>query len=95
MAVGGLTMTKLEDFMNQYHSDYVRYLADYLILYIEGNAAVPEIIINPKENFVDKANYISKAYNDDLELKNNPKIRIVNYRFCTRADLFKTTPMFL
>ena len=42
----------------------------------------PEIIINPKENFVEKMKYYDLAYNDDMELinakKNGISIRIID-----------------
>lgn len=40
-----------------------------------------EIIINPNDNFEDKLNYYTKAYNEDLTLKANPDIKIVGITF--------------
>lgn len=39
----------------------------------------PEIIINPWDNLEYKLEYYKKAYNDDLELINNTKIKIVDF----------------
>ena len=42
---------------------------DFMVVKIEtaGNPGA-EIIINPKENFLQKARYYDKSYNDDMEL---------------------------
>jgi hypothetical protein len=42
---------------------------DFMVVKIEtvGNPGV-EIIINPKENFIAKARYYDKNYNDNMEL---------------------------
>lgn len=41
----------------------------------------PEIIWNPKVNFAFKKKYYQKAYNENLELKNNKLIKIVGIQF--------------
>lgn len=53
-----------------------------VIVYI-GMPDLPsnETIINPKKNFESKKSYYEKAYNDDLELKANTNIKIVDYSF--------------
>ena len=38
----------------------------------------PEIIINTYSNFKSKLSYYEKAYNNDLTLKSNPNIKILN-----------------
>jgi len=38
----------------------------------------PEIIINSKNNLDYKKQYYNEAYTDDMRLKNNKDIRIVN-----------------
>lgn len=45
-----------------------------------------EIIINDMEVVEEKIKYIDNVYNEDLELKNAPHIKIVGY-FC--ADSFE------
>lgn len=46
------------------------------------NSLKPELIINPRENFKDKLDYYSKAYNDDLSLKSAPDvIRIEKFAY--------------
>lgn len=40
-----------------------------------------EFIINGHTNFEDKLEYYQNAYNEDLTLKANPKIMIVDYTF--------------
>ena len=53
--------------------------ADILVLHIKNGDYAPEIIVNPKENFEMKIAYIQQAYNEDLTLKANPSIRIVDF----------------
>lgn len=55
----------------------------FMVVVIESEGSKePEIIINPKENFVEKMKYYDLAYNDDMELinakKNGKSIRIVD-----------------
>lgn len=47
---------------------------------------LPELekISNPRENWTSKKSYYERAYNDDLELINNPVIRIVKWTGRTR-----------
>lgn len=46
-----------------------------------------EVIINPRENFEDKLEYYTQAYNDDLTLKNAPhKIRIIGFTFANTYE---------
>ena len=45
-----------------------------------------EIIINPLDNFEDKFNYCSNAYNENLELKNCEKIKIKNVIFFNKIE---------
>lgn len=53
---------------------------------VEVEVTVPdcprtERIINRYENFKGKKAYYDKAYNDNLELKSFPTIKIINYKF--------------
>lgn len=43
------------------------------------DADAPEIIIVSKVNFENKVAYYQNAYDENLRLKTNPKIRIVGY----------------
>lgn len=45
------------------------------------DCTAPESISNPLENFLGKAAYYEKAYDDELQLKACPTIRIVAYYF--------------
>lgn len=49
------------------------------------NCKEPEVIINHKSNCDAKLAYYKSAYDDDLHLKTNPDIRIVNF---TLGDTF-------
>jgi hypothetical protein len=69
-------------------SDWARNGADYLIVWVEGVTPQPEMILNGPENFESKLAYYKNAYNEDLTLKNNPAIKITNYNFASKADLF-------
>lgn len=65
-------------------------LLDYMMSAIEDgmyltlviyNPEMPrtEKIVNPAQNLGFKMAYIERAYNDDLELINNPAIKIVDW----------------
>ena len=68
---------------------YLRYpdWADYLVVWIEGVAPEPEIIVNPISNLAAKLEYYAKAYNEELVMKANPAIWIANYAFVTKLDM--------
>lgn len=84
--MNGMTLT---DLLNAGRSHWARNGADFLYIRIEGNAPYPEHIINKRGNFEAKLDYYSKAYNEDLTLKSVPSIKITDYAFVTRADLFE------
>lgn len=64
-------------------SDGIFYHKKYMIvkIYTEG-FSMPEIIINPSENFEEKIRYYLGAYNDNMELisakKNGTTIKIID-----------------
>lgn len=55
--------------------------ANYVAVKIEGIGEEPEIVINSNCNISEKAYYYIKAYNENLELRANPNIKIVDYVF--------------
>lgn len=72
----------LEGLLRVGNSWYGQNEAEYLIIYVQvGDNSAPEIIINPKENFKEKLKYYSTAYSEDLTLKNNTAIKIINYDY--------------
>lgn len=71
------------------NTDWATYGADFMVIWVEGATPQPELIINYPENFAAKLGYYEKAYNEDLTLKANPTIKIVNYGFMTKSDLFE------
>ena len=56
---------------------------DYLVVYVSVDGATPEMIVNHKDNVPAKMVYYRSAYDDNLRLKANPKIQIVDYQFAT------------
>lgn len=42
--------------------------------------SAPETISNPPGNVKAKRDYYAQAYNDNLELKSNPEVKIISYR---------------
>lgn len=70
----------LEGFLRLANSQFAKE-SKYMIVSVSINGAVPEIIINEKENFESKIEYYKNAYNEDLTLKANPNIKIVDYDF--------------
>jgi hypothetical protein len=50
----------------------------------------PELIINPVNNMKLKLEYYKNSYNNNLELNNNPHVRITDYQWSsTVEDLVK------
>ena len=57
-----------------------------VLVQVEGNP-LPELIINPSENFDSKLDYYKEVYNDNLEHKFADKnIKITGF---TQADIFE------
>lgn len=71
-------MTKKEEFLKAYQEACSSDNAG-LTLYIQMPTGEEEMIHNP--NIHAKAQYIAKAYDDDLRLKSNPDICITEYKF--------------
>ena len=78
----------LRGLLNYGSSDYVKQDAQWLIIEVEVEGNKPEIIINPKDNFEAKLAYYKNAYNEDLTLKANPKIKIVRYDFVEEIEQY-------
>jgi hypothetical protein len=55
----------------------------YVVVSVNGKE---EIIINKPYNVADKLDYYKKAYNDNLELISNPKIKIIDFG-CRKKDI--------
>jgi hypothetical protein len=62
------------------------YSIDWLCLTITGVAPEAESIWNPRKNFIAKAEYIDKAYNEDLTMKAVPTIAISHFKFFTDKE---------
>jgi hypothetical protein len=72
----------LKDLLNTYEEDKDKgIVANWLVVEVEMEDASPEYIVIPKANFEKKFAYYAEAYNDDLSLKSNPKIRISYFDF--------------
>lgn len=68
------------------NSGYATNDANWMVVVIEGVGPAPEIIINNKLNFTTKLDYYAKAYNEDLTLKANPSIKIIQYNFIKEGN---------
>ena len=71
----------IEGLLRLANSQFVREEANWMIIEVKAFDNEPEIIINPKENFQSKLDYYAEAYNNDLTLKSNSNIKIINYDF--------------
>ncbi|WP_226035718.1 hypothetical protein [Aquibacillus saliphilus] len=71
----------LEGLIRLGNSHFAKYDANWMIIEVKAFDNEPEIIINPKENFQAKLDYYAKAYDNDLTLKTNKNIKIVNFDF--------------
>jgi hypothetical protein len=79
------TLANLESELN---TDFAKHEAEYMVLKVMNDQSKdPEYIINPRPNFETKLQYLTKAYNDDLTLRSNPTIRIVEFHFFTKEQL--------
>lgn len=79
----------LQGLLNLGNSSYAKDAQFMMIKLLAGDSA-PEVIINPQKNFESKLSYYEKAYNEDLTLKNNPSIRIIDFDFLESAEDFLT-----
>ena len=71
-------MNKKEQLIEVFN-EAVEVFADYVAVAIEtrGSKGI-EVIINPRENFMDKLEYYKKAYSDDLVLNTFDGIKIIS-----------------
>ena len=77
-------MAKFKATLNAMQKDYelfTSYGYDFMMVFVSVDGGVPEVIINPKVNVDAKMVYYRSAYDNDLRLKANPKIQIVDYGF--------------
>ncbi|MBJ8006264.1 hypothetical protein [Bacillus cereus] len=74
----GLTLEGLEKCFNEAASEEANYVA--VQIEMDGFPS-DEVIINDKHNIVSKLEYYKKTYNEDLEHRYAPGIRIVGYAY--------------
>ena len=71
-----LTIKDLERVFKMAYEDRTNYVA--VKIEMQGFSE-PEVIINHRDNFLDKLDYYKKSYNDDLTLKSFNGIRIIGF----------------
>lgn len=71
-----LTIKDLERVFKMAYEDRANYVA--VKIEMQGFSE-PEVIINHRDNFLDKLDYYKKSYNDDLTLKSFNGIRIIGF----------------
>lgn len=76
----------LEGLLRAGNSEYTRETAKLMVIVVKAYDNMPEIIINPKENFAEKLEYYKKTYDDNLVMKNNQNIKIVSYNFVEKIE---------
>lgn len=80
-----MTIEALERLMNSYHGQHSNWMALEVTL---PDAPGTEYIIDPRENFKPKLDYIKKTYTNELVHKHVPAIKIVRFGFApTFAEL--------
>ncbi|AYP68207.1 hypothetical protein PQE75_gp075 [Bacillus phage vB_BcoS-136] len=77
----------LTGLLNYARSDYAKDL-NFMVIWVSGVGKSPEMIINPRENIEEKLEYYKMAYNEDLTLKFNHNIGIVDYEFVEAVELY-------
>ena len=87
MSRENVSMEKLENTMSSAIVDKAKYIA--IAVLIEG-AKDPEIIINLTSNFKSKMDYYKKAYNEDLCLKANQTIKIVDFTYSNSLSIIES-----
>lgn len=80
----------LTEFLKIANLDYTKARTNWLVVVVQVGENKPEYIFNPRENISDKLAYYKKAYDENLVLKANPDIRIVQYDFVSSLQEFMT-----
>lgn len=63
--------------------------AKFMVVFVQNKGGYPEAIINPKENFEIKMAYYKSAYNEDLTLKANTDIKIIDFEYLKEINTVK------
>lgn len=63
--------------------------ANFMVVYIQVGDGFPEAIINPKENFEAKIEYYKNAYDEELRLKTNSEVKMIDYDFVKYVNVVK------
>jgi len=72
---------KKEEFIERFETAIRETYIDNVGVYVMiGDASEPEIIVNPRANFESKLKYYEDAYDDDMCLKYNKDIKIVDVK---------------
>lgn len=72
---------KTLDGLREAFDSIARYDSRFLGVLVKLGEGHYEVIINGNSKFEENLKYYEKAYNDDLTLKANPEIKILNYIF--------------
>lgn len=67
--------------MLKFIDDAIKEQAPYFAVLVDLGLPEPEQIINPLANLEEKKKYYDEAYDDELHLKANKKIRIVGFTY--------------
>ena len=70
----------LQGFLRLYNSQHGK-ASDYMMVQVQVDDQEPELIINTRANFEEKMAYYAQAYDEDLTLKANPSVKIVDFDF--------------
>lgn len=76
----------MKAFVRRYNQRYST--EQYMVVAVSINGASPEFIINKKENFEKKMEYYQQAYDDNLRLKYNSDIRIIDFTFTDNVSKY-------
>ena len=57
----------------------IRHRQKYVAVLVELPTGNHEVIVFKRDSYADKINYYDNAYNDELELKYNPEVKIINF----------------
>lgn len=61
----------------------------YFYVQVMAFTEVPELILNPVQNIEGKLDYYQRTYDENLKMKANPMIKIVDYGYVTELKQLK------
>ena len=81
-----VTLTNLEKLITENYKQ----TGNYLVTYVKIDDYI-EIIVNTNENLKKKLTYFQKAYNEDMQHKHSPNVKIVYFEAVSDLNEIQST----